>query len=209
MFINNLFFGELQPSATVGGCIDIFENAWPDPDFTIQRIEMACADNNSGIGWGRATTVGQEHRQTARTNLALGITYGAEGVSNQTMMDVHNQMYFLLLAATVPYADRYQIAEPMFHEQYQALKYRPGEQYKVHYDGGTGSGRALSAVIYLNDNYTGGEIEFPNFKVKIKPEKGMLILFPSNYAYRHIAHPVLEGTKYSLVTWIHDRPLNS
>jgi predicted 2-oxoglutarate/Fe(II)-dependent dioxygenase YbiX len=209
MLINNLFFGELKPNATVGGCIDIFENAWPDPATTIQRMELACSDINAGVGWSRAGTVGQGHRQQARTNLGLGITDSAEGVSNQAMMDIHNQMYFLLLAASVPYADRYQINEPLYHEPYQALKYRNGEHYKVHYDGATVSGRALSAVIYLNDDYAGGEIEFPNFKVKIKPEKGMLILFPSNYAYRHIAHPVLEGTKYSLVTWIHDRPLNS
>lgn len=207
MLINNLFFGELKPSATLGGCIDIFENVWPDPDLTIQRIETACADLNSGVGWNRAGTVGQGHRQTARTNLGLGITFSAEGVSNPAMMDIHNQMYFLLLATTVPYADRYEMAENLYHEPYQALKYRSGEFYKAHYDGGTESGRAISSVIYLNDNYTGGEIEFPNFKVKIKPEKGMLILFPSNYAYRHIAHPVMEGTKYSLVTWIHDRPI--
>jgi hypothetical protein len=208
MLINNLFFGELKPSATVGGCIDIFENVWPDPEHTIQRMESACADVNSGVGWNRAGTIQQGHRQTARTNLGLGITVAGEGVENSVMMDMHNQMYFLLLAATVPYCDRYEMGENLYHEPYQALKYRSGEFYKAHYDGATISGRAISAVVYLNDDYTGGEIEFPNFKVKIKPQKGMLILFPSNFAYRHIAHPVVDGTKYSLVTWIHDRPIN-
>ena len=37
--------------------------------------------------------------------------------------------------------------------------------------------------------------------------EGMVILFPSNYAYRHIAHPVTSGTKYAIVTWIKDRSL--
>lgn len=207
MFVNNLFTGELTPSATVGGCIDIFENAWPNPAETIQRIEMACADNESGVGWSRATTVGQGVRQSSRTNLGLGITHAAEGVGNQAMQDIHNQMYFLLLAATLPYAERYGIKEPFYHEPYNALKYRGGEEYKEHYDGPTELGRALTAIIYLNDNYEGGHIEFPNFKLKIKPQAGMLMLFPSNYAYRHIAHPVENGTKYSLVTWIHDRPM--
>jgi predicted 2-oxoglutarate/Fe(II)-dependent dioxygenase YbiX len=206
MLVNNIFAGRLTPSATVGGCIDIFENVWPDTEITIARMEQACSDINSGVGWGRAGTVGQGHKQTARTNLGLGITVSGEGSDNQTMKDIHNQMYFLLLASTLPYTERYEIGEFMYHEPYQALKYRPGEFYKAHYDGGTESGRSISAVIYLNDDYEGGEIEFPNFKIKLKPEKGMLILFPSNYAYRHIAHPVLSGTKYSLVTWIHDRP---
>jgi hypothetical protein len=35
----------------------------------------------------------------------------------------------------------------------------------------------------------------------------MLILFPSNYAYSHIAHPITNGTKYAMVTWIKDREL--
>ena len=37
--INGLFPGELYPDAVVGGCIDIFENAWPNPLETIQVIE--------------------------------------------------------------------------------------------------------------------------------------------------------------------------
>jgi len=65
--------------------------------------------------------------------------------------------------------------------------------------------RDYSSICYLNDDYEGGEIEFPNFGVKIKPEPGMLILFPSNFAYAHRAHPVTKGTKYAMVTWIRDR----
>ena len=208
MLINNLFTGELMPSATVGGCIDVFENVWPDPEVTIARIEAECGNIESGVGWNRAGTVGQGYKQQARTNLGVNITGAAEGARNSAMQDIHNQMYFLLLAATLPYAERNGIHESFYHEPYQALKYRGSnhEEYKAHYDGGSESGRAISAVIYLNDDYEGGHIEFPNFKLKIKPEKGMLIVFPSNYAYRHIAHPVTAGTKYALVTWIHDRP---
>jgi predicted 2-oxoglutarate/Fe(II)-dependent dioxygenase YbiX len=95
----------------------------------------------------------------------------------------------------------------MYHENYNVLRYRTGQEYKPHSDGSTGSGRAISAICYWNDDYEGGEIEFPNFNIKIKPEPGMLLLFPSNYPYKHIAHPVIEGTKYAIVTWIHDRPL--
>jgi len=32
----------------------------------------------------------------------------------------------------------------------------------------------------------------------------MLIIFPSNYAYRHVAHPILSGTKYAMATWVTD-----
>lgn len=207
MLINNVFTGSLEPSATVAGCVEIFENAWPDPEIAIARLEMECSNTNSGVGWNRAHTVGQGVRQQARTNLSLNITQAGEGSNNQVAQDIHNQFFYLLLATTVGYAERMYIDENLYHEPYQALKYRENEFYKTHYDGGTELGRAISAICYLNDDFEGGELEFPNYKFKLKPQKGMLVLFPSNYAYRHIAHPVTKGTKYALVTWIHDRPM--
>ena len=86
------------------------------------------------------------------------------------------------------------------------IKYNVGDAYPKHYDGPTRLGRHISAILYLNDDYEGGELYFPLFDITIKPMKGMLILFPSNYAYQHEALPVTAGTKYAIVTWMHDRP---
>jgi predicted 2-oxoglutarate/Fe(II)-dependent dioxygenase YbiX len=201
-----IYPGKLEPNATVGGCIDIFENAWPNPKETIEMIESACADPDSGIGWERATTIGQGVNQNSRTNYHLGITSSAD-LDIPAAQNVHNQMYMLLLAATVPYKKKYGLEENLWHENYNMLRYRGGQEYKAHYDGTTGSGRSLSAIVYLNNNYEGGHVEFTNFGIKIKPEPGMLLLFPSNYAYTHIAHPVTSGTKYAIVTWLHDRQI--
>jgi predicted 2-oxoglutarate/Fe(II)-dependent dioxygenase YbiX len=202
-----LFPGELHPNETVAGCISIYEKAWPNPSEAIAFIEREIRDPDSGVGFQRATTVGQGPFQKARTNQDLGITWLAQTVGNKLMKDIHNQFYFMLLAATIPYSEKFSIQEPLHHEAYNMLKYSTGQEYKPHYDGGTRMGRAVSAICYLNDDYTGGEIEFPLHKIKIKPEAGMLILFPSNYAYQHVAHPIISGTKYALVTWLHDRPL--
>jgi predicted 2-oxoglutarate/Fe(II)-dependent dioxygenase YbiX len=202
-----LFPGELAPSTTLAGCIEVFENAWPNPAATIAAIEQQCDDKESGVFFQRATTLGQGAFQDARTNLDMSVSVIAQITGNQVMKDVHNQMYFLLLAASLPYAKRHGIEETLHHEPYNLLKYKPGQQYKTHYDGSTGMGRAVSAICYLNDNYKGGEIEFPEFKIKIKPEPGMLLLFPSNFAYKHTAYPITDGAKYALVTWLHDRPL--
>ena len=203
--INGFFPGELEPHTTVGGCIDIFENAWPNTHQTIDMVEKQAADTDTGVFWERAGTIGSGAHQTARTNDMMGISYLAEIANNPVLQNVHNQFNMLLLAATSGYAARYDIHEGFWHEGYSLLRYQGGQQYKAHYDGGTEIGRCISCLVYLNDNYVGGEIEFPNFNVKIKPEPGMLIIFPSNFAYRHIAHPVTEGVKYNLVTWIKDR----
>jgi predicted 2-oxoglutarate/Fe(II)-dependent dioxygenase YbiX len=203
--VGKIYAGKLEPNVTVGGCIDIFENAWPNPEETIQLLEEACSNSENGLVWERAGTIDKGINQKQRTNYHLGLTYHSE-LGNEVAQTIHNQMYILLLASLSSYVERYDIHEPLYHEPYNVLRYRGGQEYKAHYDGGTGTKRSVSAIVYLNNDYEGGHIEFTNYKVKIKPEPGMLILFPSNYAYTHIAHPVTSGTKYAIVTWMNDRP---
>jgi predicted 2-oxoglutarate/Fe(II)-dependent dioxygenase YbiX len=203
--INGLFPGELVPAVTVAGCIDIFENVWPNPAETIKTIEQRCADSEIDISWNKASTFGGGQAQNMRTNRSIGISHHANIDNDPVLQNMHNQFNLMLLAASVPYSSRYNIGEPLYHEGYNLLKYSGGQEYHQHYDGTTTTGRIISAICYLNNDFEGGEIEFPYFKIKIKPQPGMLILFPSNFAYSHVAHPVTKGSKYAIVTWIRDR----
>jgi len=205
--INGLFVGEVAPNATVAGCIEIYENIWPNPADTIKNIEALCKDSDSDVAWSPAETLGHGAYQNIRTNKAISLTHLASVLDNQILQNINNQFYTLLLATVNSYAKRFSIQEKFWHEGYNILKYQHGQSYNLHYDGSSHISRTISAVCYLNSDYGGGEIEFPNFKVKIKPEPGMLILFPSNFAYSHIAHPVTSGTKYALVTWIRDQEI--
>ena len=204
--INGIFHGMLQPTKTVAGCVDIFEDVWPSPKETIELIEKECNSLDSGIRWTRAGTIGSGLNQKHRTNYLTLITANARDYDNKVCQAIHNQMYSLLTSTTIPYAQKHDI-EQLQHEEYSMLRYSGGQEYKAHADGTTATGRAVSAILYLNDDYEGGEVEFVNFGVKIKPKPGMLLLFPSTYPYTHVAHPVTSGTKYAIVTWIHDRPL--
>lgn len=196
----------MVPDAIVAGNIEVFENAITDGDKIIEDVELAC-QAGVGVHWSRATTVGSGAYQDLRTNWDLGISHFAKITGNETMVNLHNKINELLVSAATGYKERNRIEEMFWQEGYNLLKYESGQQYKTHYDGSTAQGRFISCVLYLNDNYTGGEIEFPAFGIKIKPPAGTLILFPSNFAYRHIAHPVKTGTKYAMATWLHDRPL--
>lgn len=200
--INGIYTGSLQPTVCVAGCINIYENAYPNPDAAISLIEKESL--NREIYWERATTTGSGVRQNLRTNYMLGISYFSEIADNAACQSIHNQFKLLIDAACVPYCNKYRIEENLVHEPYSMLKYSNGEEYVAHYDGNVKSGRTLSVLAYLNDDYEGGELEFPNHGVKIKPQKGMLIVFPSNFSYAHIAHPVTLGTKYALVTWLRE-----
>ncbi len=64
--------------------------------------------------------------------------------------------------------------------------------------------RKLSLVMWINDDYEGGDFELIHTSLKepytIPKEKGKLILFPSFLFHR--VTPVTKGVRKSLVTWI-------
>lgn len=83
------------------------------------------------------------------------------------------------------------------------LRYEVGGFLPAHQDHGVSS-RILSTVSYLNDDYEGGEIEFANSNIVIKPPAGSIIFFPSNFLYVHEVHPITKGSRYSLPHWYHN-----
>lgn len=100
-------------------------------------------------------------------------------------------------------------------EEPQLLCYEPGGHYKPHVDAeglwtnpdGTQVykktiDRDLSTVLFLNDDFEGGCFTFPDLRVTIRPEPGLLICFPSSRWYRHGVEPVISGHRYTLVTWM-------
>jgi predicted 2-oxoglutarate/Fe(II)-dependent dioxygenase YbiX len=96
----------------------------------------------------------------------------------------------------------------------QILSYGIGGHYCPHIDGESlwqpptgeliwkkSTDRDLSMVFYLNDDFEGGDFIFPDLKIRVRPEPGMLICFPSNHHYKHGVEPVTKGKRYSIVCW--------
>jgi len=103
--------------------------------------------------------------------------------------------------AEVDYKSEHQL-ETIWHDSYSILKYGKGQKFVNHIDDHKDFHRRLSLVYYINDNYEGGEIVFPRFNITYKPNANELLLFPSTYVYNHSVLPVLEGTRYSVVSWL-------
>lgn len=59
----------------------------------------------------------------------------------------------------------------------------------------------VSAVVYINDDFEGGELVFPKIKYSYKPVAGSCIMFPSNIEYSHYVADVLSGTRVVLPFW--------
>ena len=88
---------------------------------------------------------------------------------------------------------------------YNMQRTRPGEFYHWHVDAGPGafSTRQLVAIWYLNDlSGAGGETEFHFQRVKIRPERGKLVLFPPFWTHPHRGVTPATDTKYIATTWV-------
>jgi hypothetical protein len=120
--------------------------------------------------------------------------------------------------------------EPRLFPVFNIKKYNTGASMGAHYDQLDGDKTLrYSLVMYLNDDYEGGEISFKmsdyedngmleiidfNYETAknknqidfgVKPRAGSVIIFPSSAPYYHIAHTVKSGTKYMIPShWIHN-----
>lgn len=103
-------------------------------------------------------------------------------------------------------------------EPLTVLRYGPGQQYRPHLDTlpNPANQRILTAILYLNEGYRGGETVFPLLDVKIVPRTGDLLVFENVDAQgapeprsRHAGLPVISGTKWIATRWIRARPTSA
>jgi prolyl 4-hydroxylase len=99
-------------------------------------------------------------------------------------------------------------------EALSVLRYRAGQQFRLHHDAisGAGNQRIKTVLLYLNDNFQGGETYFPHQALTIKPAAGDAILFSNTFgdgcadpAANHAGLPVTGGVKWLATRWIRAR----
>ena len=107
--------------------------------------------------------------------------------------------------------------------QYNALKTTPltswackfqetpegGGYHVYHYERGSWSetARELVWMIYLNEDFQGGETEFVYQKRRIEPTTGTLVIWPAGFTHTHKGNLVLSGTKYVVTGWYYQQPI--
>jgi len=106
-------------------------------------------------------------------------------------------------------------------EDMQVVKYEKGNYYKHHHDSfpfyepdflSQGGHRVLTVLIYLNDDFEGGETDFKELNQSFKPVKNSAIVFhPLDKDNKkchpkalHAGMPVKSGTKYICNIWIRE-----
>jgi prolyl 4-hydroxylase len=98
-------------------------------------------------------------------------------------------------------------------EALQILRYRTGQQYRPHYDfvRASENQRHLTALVWLNEDYQGGETHFLKTGLKVKGKRGDCIVFKNSLPDRsvdrmseHAGMPVIVGMKLLASRWIRE-----
>ena len=62
--------------------------------------------------------------------------------------------------------------------------------------------RHFGAVVYINDDYEGGNIHFPNLSIEFKPKARSLNMFPGTLHYLHGVRPVTSGMRHTIASFL-------
>ncbi len=104
------------------------------------------------------------------------------------------------------------------HEGLAIVRYLKDQQYKEHYDFlihlpeqlKRGGDRIFTFLLYLNDDFSGGETYFPKIDIAIEPKAGRALVWKNyidnapNYESLHCGLPVENGEKWIATKWVRE-----
>jgi hypothetical protein len=170
---------------------------------------MARAHGRLGPAMVLDQQTGRETTHPDRSNKAIELGVPA--------MDVVIQMIRARIAAAT------NLPLPVF-EPAQIMHYSVGEEFRPHYDFLTGDAEGWAAqlerygqriatfLLYLNDDFEGGETEFPSIGLSHRGRKGDALFFANvdgagapDRKTLHAGRPPSRGQKWILSQWIRNR----
>lgn len=184
--------------------IIIYRTAIKNPQDIITNLESGLAKSNYDIfKWDLATTgdltKNKSYRNCSDFKIDPDKTIWENFPEAHDIQKACKEVKDPLMECLYDYEIRHGIKMD-FMESFNFVKYNPGEHFSAHADHGYSYNCTVSSVIYLNEDYEGGELVFDILRLKIKPKAGDIIMFPSTYIYAHSSIPVVSGTKYAVVT---------
>jgi hypothetical protein len=90
---------------------------------------------------------------------------------------------------------------PVDGDKINLLKFTRGMSLVPHIDTESSEGNHIAVIYYINNDYIGGEICFPDLHINIKPDPNTLVIFPGNENYLHEVRTVYEGKRYTSSMW--------
>ena len=95
---------------------------------------------------------------------------------------------------------------------YHTQKWEPGAYARIHSDNTDAEGNSgaftrsrYAGFLYLNDNFEGGLLKFPNQNIEIQPKVGMLAVFDGGFNNMHEVTLIESGVRYTIGSFWDDR----
>lgn len=104
----------------------------------------------------------------------------------------------------------------MYPDTFQVVKWVDGDGQIPHADnveiksgyGGIAPWRLYSSVVYLNDNFVGGETYFDSLGIEVDPVPGRLSIFSCGIEHTHGVREIEGGIRKTLISFWSDQHIN-
>tara|TARA_B100000287_G_scaffold160640_1_gene151518 strand:+ start:16618 stop:17319 length:702 start_codon:yes stop_codon:yes gene_type:complete len=188
-------------------CNDIigFHNRWEEQAVErnmsgdLQKINICDGDENSMAGVAQFGNKGLGRRD---------YSIMLDNMDSQLSARINQYLQTCINHYCAEYSSLTQIPLTSFAIKCQKTPEGGGYHVWHHEDGSYGEhARCAVWMIYLNEDFEGGETEFFYQKRRIKPSTGTVVIWPAGYTHSHKGNLVLKGTKYIVTGWFYQQPV--
>jgi hypothetical protein len=106
----------------------------------------------------------------------------------------------------------YGLDKEVYADLTQIIRWFPGMEQPPHADDMTNTEhrgfehRVFGAIIYLNDNYSGGHTYYPEHNFEVIPKAGNLAIHPGDPEHLHGVTKIEDSTRYTIASfWTFDK----
>lgn len=166
-----------------------------DCEYLINTVKnVDCWEKNHGDFW--------ENRILSDTTIYKDI----DKIAGRLLYDVRIKISDVI-------KKEYKLSKQVYPDLCQVVRWFPGQQQPPHADDMKDTEghewyhhRDYGSIIYLNDNYDGGNTYYPKQKLSITPEIGTLLVHPGDQEHFHGVTKIKNSTRYTISSfWTLDK----
>ena len=114
---------------------------------------------------------------------------------NECFEDYKDQYSFLKVMAKKVHIGHFNIQKYLKGDHFSSIHSERTNLSSIH--------RLFAWMTYLNDVEDGGTTDFKYFDLKIKPQQGKTVIWPSEWNHAHRGSVLNSGSKYIITGWMH------
>lgn len=139
---------------------------------------------------------------------AVNLQNGQIGFGTDEDLDVYNLLLDIRKRIKYHIVELRELDVPLFADTLQLVRWLPGNEQHPHADSENPDGsphpypwRSHASILYLNEDYEGGSIYFPQHDLDLRPKPGTMVTFPGTSEYMHGVNKITAGERYSIASF--------